>query len=317
MANLNLEVFVIGDNAARNGTLINQLEKCFSGNLNVIRTIYVKKFPESFDQEAFFHMYKRNPSLGEVGCLLAHLEVYEKMIDSACDWAAIFEDSARVDESQLCNVLHKLTIFLQNHVSEPILINLHSPNAEVVVRHTEETIIVETLSLLRMTKGYLINKSAMRFALLYKYRLNDVADWGEWIKCVKSFAVINPVVTRASNLPSLVGHQAEQTHQRKTSIFTKLIRIISLTDFFEYRLKTGRRDYLFRILLHKILNYLLIIGVLLHGSNRNLIFFRTLNIERLFFTTNAVLRYIYRIQSYTRFLAKRLKSGIVFKNGSL
>lgn len=320
MATLNLEfldVFVIGDNTDRNGTLINQLERCFSCHLRIIKTNYVRKFPENFNQKAFFHMYKRTASLGEVGCLLAHLEVYEKMMDSACEWAAIFEDSARVDENQLCNVLNQLTMFLKNGVSEPVLINLHSPNAEVVVRHATEKTIVETLSLLRMTKGYLINKSAMQFALLYRNKLNDVADWGEWIKCVRSFAVVNPVVTRASNLSSLVGHETDQNQFRKRSTLTKLFRIFSLTDFLVYRSKTGRRDYLYRILMHQLLNYLLNIGLLRHGSNRNLLFFKNLTLENYFFSINSALRYFYRTQSYTRFLARRLKFGVVSKNGSL
>ena len=116
----------------------------------------------------------RTPLLGEIGCALAHRQVYEVMTRDEIDFALVLEADARVGEG-LAEDLCKIWTLLAEAGEIPHVVTLYTHAAHVTgMRHEMAT----ALNFAPWhTSAYCINKAGARALLSAQTPLRFLADW--------------------------------------------------------------------------------------------------------------------------------------------
>jgi len=146
-----------------------ELCKKFSLNCHFIDAVYGKSLSEEeirkhYAQEMAIKYTKRKMSRGEIGCLLSHKNIYQKMLDNDLTQALILEDDIEFDED-IIELFEYIKVFPNNW--ELILLGHHSRIGRYV--NTKGSIwwkqilskkykLIRPSDVGRGTYGYLINK---------------------------------------------------------------------------------------------------------------------------------------------------------------
>ena len=175
-------VFVIGlPDAFRGAPLEAQLGRA---GIRSLRCDGVRIAPESmdrqdgFDPESAMLLLRRRMSASELGCALAHQEVYARLIAEGLRSAIVFEDDARLLRALDLPALADLLA-----VEHPRIITLHAPSGFAVVdasrSHTGGagelafTAVVPPTT----TTAYALNRSAVEVLVRHGRPISHVADW--------------------------------------------------------------------------------------------------------------------------------------------
>ena len=220
------------------------------------------------NQRAFQHINKRSMLPGEIGCAISHHMAYLFASENMWDWALILEDNIRVNNSSaidLSNLAEWLTLSKQLQ-SEPTLIHLLPQESTLVGRslaNDSSIELFESLSILRLAKGYLINRRCLELAVSQTLPITDVADWPHWITQVKLLVTIRDLISIDRNLESEIGFRPQQEFEQISNPFLRRIyraksftKMIFGIEYLEYRLNTGRGDYFQWIVIDRIARYL-------------------------------------------------------------
>ncbi|RAX14150.1 glycosyltransferase family 25 protein [Photorhabdus bodei] len=153
--------------------------------------------------------HKSSMTLGELGCSLSHLKIYEKMVKENIQLALIMEDDAEIgrDIREILDFLitidnknlHKPNIFLLSKVNEYI-----DTFKKPLIKDYHLVSVIDAA----LTHGYVVNKSAAKRLLDFLRPVWLVAD--EW-KLLRE----NNVIKLKAVVPSVINFTE---HSRNSSI---------------------------------------------------------------------------------------------------
>lgn len=128
------------------------------------------------DQESAKILLRREMTVGEVGCALAHRAAYSKFLVSPDDFGMVFEDDARVmlpfDTSILADVIG---------TDEPTVLTLYSWGGLVAGRRILTSFsdgqMWQSMNTPLSATGYILNRAAAAVLLEEGRRVTSIADW--------------------------------------------------------------------------------------------------------------------------------------------
>ena len=120
-------------------------------------------------------LYSRELRAGEIGCALAHLQVYAGAITQGANWALVFEDDAEIADLDTAALVRDLQAAW---FSGPTIVALFSTTGIDTWRMRGA--FRELMMATTHTVAYAINHSAMKLALDSPTQLVSSADWPPW-----------------------------------------------------------------------------------------------------------------------------------------
>lgn len=174
-------------------------------------------------------------SRGEICCALAHLEIYELMIDRNLPWACVLEDDA-IPLEGLSDVFNSFAMF-----TKASILSLNAPlsksdkNPKLSKREIVSRFEIETGEFIKLvhprlqTYAYLINLEAAKLIVKRKKRKNKVsarADWPLEIYPGIDFFVCNkPKFTHNDDRSdSIIYQERYREKYRSTGILGSILR---------------------------------------------------------------------------------------------
>lgn len=190
------------------------LSDCFTGSIRFREGIWFNGNPPDgiCDEEAFRSIFGRLPNSGEVGCALAHRNVYEEFSNASQEWALILEDDSIIrDEAVLQECLQQvmssgfarhptIASFFTRQFSAPLFIKLRQPLE----------CFVELERPVTSTLGYLINQKAAAQLTLTQTPVQSTADWPRGAATC-SFLLTNKPVLDHSPDPTSIGSRPNRS----------------------------------------------------------------------------------------------------------
>lgn len=135
-----------------------------------------KEFSEAglLDNVKFYRTHK-HPKSGMIGCFESHIEVYNKALDHAAEYALIFEDDIQfTDKKNVFPVLKKALRFIKHSTQKWDIIKMH--NTVIVDIKSEIEPGLYQLGCFYNTRAYFIHNSAMKKMVEFHHTLNEVRD---------------------------------------------------------------------------------------------------------------------------------------------
>jgi hypothetical protein len=150
-------------------------------NLSQYTLIASVKFDESnpeekFDESAFYQNMGRQALIGEIGCALAHQEVYSSILKDTDEWSMVFEDDFHYSGADRFN----------ERYSRLNLLSFDTPT--IIVFYTDDEVVRKSFStdiqtFLKSpippsnTLAYMINRAAAKILVEKNGVVKFVADW--------------------------------------------------------------------------------------------------------------------------------------------
>lgn len=132
------------------------------------------------DRDFFIRWYGRPPSVGEVGCTLSHLGVYERILDMQSRFALVLEDDALVTPA-VVELLEERALHDWMAADRPRVLLLSAADRflrrggfAVGARHRAQRVRNAWLA-----HGYLINRAAARLLLMRQRPIRFLVD--DWL----------------------------------------------------------------------------------------------------------------------------------------
>jgi GR25 family glycosyltransferase involved in LPS biosynthesis len=289
-------IALISDDPTRRKTLVESLNKIGLVHSKIFPTVSSDFQIPIVDLKAFFILNLRQFTRGELGCVIAHSIVYQSLLESHGEWFLIFEDSARIENDFISKLSEVMNFVKSIPVDQPVIVNLYNPKDFVFVHKTSSDLIFECLSLLRMAKGYLINKAALRIATTRFVKYNDVADWPEWITGIRQYGVIENMVFRDSSLESLTQEPPTVIRNLNSEQLIRAYRFLRLALYvpFIFQRLTHRKDFRYRIWFHFVLRRMPRFFLYKNHRNPYVVYFRHKGMQVLFLRIKRRLESDYR-----------------------
>lgn len=158
------------------------------------RALSDKVLRESVDRDYFMNWYGRLPSVGEVGCTLSHLGVYEQLLATEAPFALVLEDDALLGRA-LAPLMGKpaLCHWLASNRPRVLLLSaadryLQRGGFEINAEHRARRVRNAWLA-----HGYLVNRAAATMLLDRQRPIRFLVDdwlvldmvWGLEVYCVQ------------------------------------------------------------------------------------------------------------------------------------
>lgn len=191
------------------------------------------------DQEAARILLRRDMSPGEIGCALAHRNVYKRILASDCEYAIVLEDDAvlvdRIDLSLVVDVLRSAL---------PRMLQLRTNPSTSIVIPGQQLVAASGARAFRVgvpptsTVGYAINRPAAMALIDNDRRVSNVADWPiRATMAIAFFAPASPPVTFDSSATSVIGSRATPLSKWgvRASRLSRLGRTVLHTTWFKHR----------------------------------------------------------------------------------
>lgn len=186
-----------------------------------VRYVEGAAYETSVDREAAHVMLRRPMSFGEIGCALAHRGVYEDMVNRGVEWALIFEDDARLLQSEELTVLGPI---LGNPEPTVVLLSFRPGTTVTFGPAVTNTRIRRTVVPPTTTTAYALNGSAAR-AILATGAVAHVADWPvAAYTSVKFLAPQTPIAAPDPSESSTIGERVGGRSSRPLGTLSRLSR---------------------------------------------------------------------------------------------
>ena len=176
-----LHAFLISD-GSREGSheLAQRLARLFE--LELIAPVFLSA-DQAFDgnivnRRSFLAKHLREPSMGEIGCALAHRSAQARLLELGLQSAAIFEDDARIGDTD--HFAKRINTYESVcHRRDPTLINL---NRDAVPRRVERKSrafsgLARTFTPPYPATAYAINRAAAHAFVKVQSPISAQADW--------------------------------------------------------------------------------------------------------------------------------------------
>lgn len=158
----------------------------------VIGTYQGRPVSDYTDPRAARSLFGRSLSAGEIGCALAHRDVYTRLLGSESDWALVFEDDARVINPDALKALIS-NIQRDAYIGTPEIITLYG--RKVIAsqdraggRDWATPLLLPPYT----TTAYLINRAAAERIVEWSLPLVNPADWPLTIGAAIRFSAVYP-----------------------------------------------------------------------------------------------------------------------------
>jgi hypothetical protein len=254
---MTLPVLIISSSKMRQEDLINSLGRFDWVESLVIDGVDAKhlfKIPDIYDFKAFEYLNKRPVLVGELGCALAHLNAYKKIVENSWEWALVLEDNARIFDSEFEVLPGIIQGFSKNeslfkHSGKIIYLRPGMSKfvaSKFELNSEEHFYLLKTV--LRETKGYLINQSAAKIAVDQGLPIKDVADWPHWLHRIDFLVTTKDLIWVDRSHGTEIGIRPtyeEISGFKKSFRIIRLLKFISGYEYFNYRRNTGLKDYFF------------------------------------------------------------------------
>jgi len=178
------------------------------------------------DARAFRAYHLRQPTLGEIGCALAHRQAQQHFVDSSLTTAAVFEDDARIGDTSI--LLSRTGIYEKLCSSEiPTLVNL---NRDAIPTRLEQASsdnmnVSRALTPPYPATAYVLNRSAADAFISSQTPVRSQADWPRTQTAISYFVDRNSSVFEDRDITSSIDDQEirEQIpNHRKLRMWTGL-----------------------------------------------------------------------------------------------
>ncbi|QRZ08337.1 glycosyltransferase family 25 protein [Mycolicibacterium austroafricanum] len=202
------------------------------------------------DAKAARILLRREILSGEVGCALAHRNVYRMMVNQACPMAVVFEDDARLSRTLEVDLIQDLL-----HASEPrVLLLSYKPNTVVMRRQSlghshargaySQVWVPPTT-----TTAYALNLAAAELLLDDGRPISYVADWPvRPSPDIRFFVMNDPVASPDLHGVSTIGDRSPDTIEsprlRLKEANRRLLAISHVTWLRHRRLYGSYRAYI-------------------------------------------------------------------------
>jgi hypothetical protein len=219
------------------------------------------------NQIAFRQLNDRSMLPGEIGCAISHHMAYLLARRSEWEWVLILEDNVRINAIN-ARTLAKLLNWLSstNQLDpKPTLIHLLPNQSPILGRNIATSAPVElfeSLDVLRLAKGYLMNQSCLALAADRTLPITDVADWPHWITKVKFLVTLVNLVSIDTQLNSEIGFRPVQKYQGIKHPFKRILfrarnffKMILGIEYIIYRRNTKLNDYFQWIIINRFSRY--------------------------------------------------------------
>jgi glycosyl transferase family 25 len=161
----------------------------------------------------------REMSKGEIGCVMSHLHVYQKMVDKGIEQAIIFEDDIDINYENFDEIIDFLVKENSNKPKVHLLtktISYLSKNTKKINSLYNIAHIVQALS----AAGYVVNQAAARQMLSINKKAWILAD--DWARYkmhtgIDILCVFPPIVKEnpsTSNQSSIIGERDKMIKKR-------------------------------------------------------------------------------------------------------
>ncbi|ERT12746.1 glycosyltransferase family 25 protein [Photorhabdus temperata] len=195
-------------------------------DVEIINAINGKQLSKDELMKLSRDFYSNGMTLGELGCSLSHLSVYQKIIDENIPLALIMEDDVEINKN-ISSVLIALDKFNTKNPNKPrvILLNKTSEYIDTFKKGiTHQHYLVNVIESAG-TYGYVINNHAAQRLLDFLQPVWLEADKWRFLnerRIIKVKAVIPPVISTECwlSLPSSLESERKEQVQRRHAFFS-------------------------------------------------------------------------------------------------
>ena len=209
-----LRAYLISDGAR---STARQLETDLASGFEVVlmRPVFVEEValtsPEVVDEAGFRARHLRSPLRGEVGCALAHRNVYAEILNSDGPWALVIEDDVVILEANLFK--ERVLEFIRTlPTKEPVIVNMNIDAADPHRFSQKYSVAglwqpsVATFT----TSCYLLNAQAAAKLHARQFPICSQADWPVTAREVLFLQESMPIARPADDQRSLVDPHDER-----------------------------------------------------------------------------------------------------------
>ncbi len=210
-------------------------------NVEIVKAVNGKQLSEDEIMKFSRDFYSNGMTLGELGCSLSHLSIYQKIVDESIPLALILEDDAEISKD-ISIVLSALDKFNAKSPNKPNVFLLNKTNEYIDTfkkNITHQYCLVNVIEA-ACTYGYVINNYSAQRLLDFLQPVWLEADKWRFLnerRIIKVKAVIPPVISTTplylqSNLESERKKQKQNrqeffsTQRRKRSLYVKLYTML-------------------------------------------------------------------------------------------
>ncbi len=223
-----MRAFLISD-ATREGS--QELSDCLSTvfDLDSVAPVHISR-GESLDTKvvdraSFVAKHLREPTLGEIGCALAHRAAQTRLLKEGLELAAIFEDDARVLDPE--RLSRRLSVY-EEVCSQPfpVVVNLNQDAIPRTFEWPPNTVhdLAQAVTPPYPATAYVVNRPAAAAFVTAQTPISSQADWPRTRNHVKFFVDRFSSVMEAK-IPSSIElreHRGTIPWQTKTQVWSGL-----------------------------------------------------------------------------------------------
>ncbi len=244
-----MQVYVISlkDSVDRQKSITAQCEK-LDINPIFIEAVNGKNLSKSeisqyCNQEKAKQLFGRELLLGEIGCALSHLNIYQKMLDDNISCAVIFEDDAIIKS----NFANSIELILNRNLDWDLILLGHNKGFKL---SSEISSIKSNWGVKKLDKktsigrivrgglgcyGYMINQEGAKKLLSYVEENSIVYPIDKMTSnydVVNFYGVFPTVVSIESNFESSIDNNGNRQNDRDGEIVHEIGKLIRKTPFF-------------------------------------------------------------------------------------
>lgn len=216
MAELRLGIFVIGVRSALRSLTLGPFLDRSDWPATYLEPVDLRgsDYAGWVDEEALRLFFGRPLAAGEVGCGLAHRQVYQLADAQSLDWALVCEDDAEMTQ----DIQREIVLITQQlPINTPTIVSLFAEDADA----GRSRLRIGELELVCLrfppthTVAYLMNARALRIAAESPLKVMSTADWPPWAAQVEFYLASSLGVKH--NAASTIGRRPKN-HSRLHSL---------------------------------------------------------------------------------------------------
>jgi glycosyl transferase family 25 len=184
---MNCFIINLPRDADRRKLIVDDMEKC-KLNFSIIEAVNGSLLSDEdiekyYDEKKSIELFNNKLSLGEIGCALSHIKIYQKMVREDIPSSVILEDDVCIIDSKIDSILKKLEGIYSSDFPVVVLLNY----VKRYVLNDDDIVVDKKYSLHDSYRGvsasgYFITKAAAKIMAENIFPIYVVADKWEYFQ---------------------------------------------------------------------------------------------------------------------------------------